>query len=199
MNERTAGDCSPKDETPRSGTRAIVWLASAVAVGTLATLLAANVGAPRASAAPPTARPIDPLVELLGASPTCRSPSPEAALHLAELLAERGHAKAESARVRVADGPRAVHELGEAAECFEVAGQSDRAARLRSEERKLREHIEGVVRAHRLRLDRARESAQPSAALTEIKALRTLFEGSHGAYAQWLASEERRLREADKP
>jgi hypothetical protein len=101
--------------------------------------------------------------------------------------------------VRVTDGPRALRELGEAAACFDLAGRSERAAQLRSEERRLREHIEGSVRAHRLRLDRARESGQPSAALTEIKALRTLFEGSHGAYAQWLASEERRLREADKP
>jgi hypothetical protein len=135
----------------------------------------------------------------LGAPATCRAPSPEAGLHLAELVAERGRAHAESARVRATDGARAVRELGEAAACFEVAGQAERAAQARSEQRRVREHIEGAVQTHRLRLERAQESAQPSAALAEIRALRTYFENDQGAYARWLAREERRLQEPDKP
>jgi hypothetical protein len=70
---------------------------------------------------------------------------------------------------------------------------------VRAEAGRLREDIEGAVQAHRLRLGRALESTQPQAALTEIKALRRLFEDSRGTYAQWLAREERRLQETAKP
>ena len=96
-------------------------------------------------------------------------------------------------------GPRGVRELGEAAACFDLAGRTERAERSRDVERRLRAHIEGSVQSHRLRFERAKKSAQRSAALTEIKALRTLFESSHGAYVEWLAREERLLQEIDKP
>lgn len=186
--------------------RTLCW---ALVIGLAASLLAFRRGAPAAAERGASAASQPPgvvedrasvaLRELVGSVDACRATSAEGARRVGTLLERQGRAHAESSRVRPTDGPRAVRQLAESAACFRAAGDVVRAEELRAFERDVRLDLERRIRSLGLGFERAKKNAQHEVALTELRRLLALFEGSGGEYAAWLAQEERRLRDEKTP
>jgi hypothetical protein len=147
--------------------------------------------------------------ELFGEPSPCGAADTEGSRRRADLAERHAIAHRERAPFYPASGPAAVRFWTDAAACWSAAGEPERSEVAAAQGRALRARVLQDVRAHQLRLSRAKEKKQLAEALTETKALRTLFEGAPPArttgspdtlpsYAEWLVREERRLSVAQK-
>lgn len=93
----------------------------------------------------------------------------------------------------VADGLAAVGSFDLAASCFTRAGQLDQAAAMASARDGLRKRIEDDYRVHRVRVEHALDEGDEKMALVEVRVIRRLTAGRHGAYVSWLEMVDRRL------
>jgi hypothetical protein len=93
----------------------------------------------------------------------------------------------------VADGLAAVGSFDLASSCFARAGQREQAAAMASARDGLRKRIEDDYRVHRVRLEHALDEGEDKMALAEVRVLRRLTTGRHGAYISWLEMVDRHL------
>lgn len=141
---------------------------------------------PTEAGAPPPAL-FDPVGE-------CSESGP-GALHVAREAAEGGSHKSERYPFAAQDGVQAVELYAIAQACYQAAGRSSDARRIRRERETLVQHIEEDYRTHRLRLERALRFQRWEDALREARALGALTVHRQGdPYVTWLMLLERRLQ-----
>ena len=148
----------------------------------------------RQEAEPPIGPPPSEVTALFDTTPAGCSAS---AVDQASSAGATARAVAEQQREQhpfaVADGLAAVRSFDSAATCFGIAGQRSEQAAMASARDGLRTRIEDDYRVHRVRVEHSIEEGDEKTALHEVRVLRRLTAGRHGAYVSWLEMVERRL------
>lgn len=124
---------------------------------------------------------------------TCPATANDQAASMAMAARAVGEQQREQHPFAVADGLAAVRSFDLAAACFTTAGQRSEAGSMSSARDGLRARIEDDYRVHRVRVEHALDESDEKAALHEVRVLRRLTAGRHGAYVSWLEMVERRL------
>lgn len=124
---------------------------------------------------------------------TCQAPDGDRALAQATEFARQATAKAERMPFRSQDGIEAVGLFANAAACFRLAGDNERAQRAMTSGTQLKERLERELLNHRFRLERAIEQERPSDAVVEVRLMLNLLQHRQGEYVTGLNNLERRL------
>ncbi len=124
---------------------------------------------------------------------TCQAGDQERSLSQASEFARQAAAKAERLPFRTQDGVEAVGLFANAAACFRVAGQAERAQREMASAAQLKNRIEREFLNHRFRLERAIEQERHADAVVEVRLMLNFLEHRPGEYVTGLHNLERRL------
>lgn len=124
---------------------------------------------------------------------TCQVAAADQAAALASEKWVLAEGKAERRPFRVQDGVLAVPLYEQAAACFKVAGDGDRAKDANEAADSLRRKVGEDYRAHQVRLEHALAVNDLQTALKEVKVLRAFTEGASGDYVVWLGNLDRQL------
>jgi hypothetical protein len=124
---------------------------------------------------------------------TCQAGDQERALSQAGEFARQAAAKAERMPFRTQDGVEAVSLFANAASCFRVAGQNERAQREMASAQQLKDRVEREFLNHRFRLERAIEQERHADAVVEVRLMLNFIEHRPGEYMTGLRNLERRL------
>lgn len=123
----------------------------------------------------------------------CQAGDAERSLAQANEFARQAAAKAERMPFRTQDGVEAVGLFANAAACFRVAQQNERAQREMTSATQLKDRIEREFLNHRFRLERAIEQERSQDAVVEVRLMLNFLEHRPGEYVTGLRNLERRL------
>lgn len=133
--------------------------------------------------------------ELWGPPATaCSQSAREAARAKAFETFTKAASKHERRPFYVPDGVQAVPLYEEAAACFQVAGEADRAKRAAALAAKLRADVAEDFRTHRVRLEHSLSTGRFETAQKEVRVLLAFLQGKEGEYVEYLSLLERKLR-----
>jgi hypothetical protein len=123
----------------------------------------------------------------------CQAPDAERAGERAIEFARQAAAKAERMPFRAQDGVEAVGLFANAASCFRMAGNAERAQRELQQAQSLKDSLERELLNHRFRLERAIEQSRPSDGVVEVRLMINMLQHRQGEYLTGLNNLERRL------
>lgn len=133
--------------------------------------------------------------ELWGPPATaCPQASREAAMAIGFQQFTKAASKQERRPFYVPDGVQAVPAYEEAAACFQVAGDTERAKRAAALAATLRADVAEDFRTHRVRLEHALATQRYETAQKEVRVLLAFLQGKEGEYVEYLSLLERKLR-----
>jgi hypothetical protein len=121
------------------------------------------------------------------ALPSCPQQDAEHALMLAQQQESAAEFERERSPFFPREGVSAVTRYQRAAACFQVAGQSERAAAASASARTLQGALESEYHIRRLRLERALEGGKYEQVPREVRVLSEFVATRSAPYAQWLA------------
>jgi hypothetical protein len=130
----------------------------------------------------------------------CHSTSSEARLQHAAQLQQMAVAKMQRAAFVASDGVQAANLLSEACICLQQAGNAAESQHSLSQWDHWVSDLSTQFQSHRLRFDLALQSRRTGDALTEVRALKAMLQGSPlppdaplTHYQRWLDAQERQL------
>lgn len=133
--------------------------------------------------------------ELWGPPTTqCPQTAREAALAKGLEQFTKAASKQERRPFYIPDGVQAVPLYEEAAACFQVAGDTERARRAGALAAKLRADVAEDFRTHRVRLEHSLSTQRFETAQKEVRVLLAFLQGKEGEYVEYLSLLERKLR-----
>jgi hypothetical protein len=134
---------------------------------------------------------VTPLFDKVSAA--CPVTAPDQAGASAAALRAVAELQREQHPFAVSDGLASVSSFDAAAACYTRAGQRDEASAMAAARDALRQRIEDDYRVHRVRIEHALDEGEDRMALREVRVLKRMTAGRHGAYISWLDTVERRL------